>query len=227
EQWVDYAQKHLKSKVFVDIQIYKWISTSTINDGPYRLHDVFERSKLLNITYLAMFDSMIILLEPEKLLSNLIFKDKPLVTPLLRSTKGMYTSTFWLYDHTNDFDRYKKIYYREKLGCFQIRGGIKDFYFFNFQYSNVNETFLYNKQNHQQKQIAGIDEIARNYSIPMYVCNRDFYGYIPAQFPEANFDDTIVNDLYIYMLIEHQLNGPNQTYLKPIEKSHHISLVKL
>ncbi|CAF1191821.1 unnamed protein product, partial [Didymodactylos carnosus] len=70
-----------------------------------------------------------------------------------------------------------------------------------------------------------IDEIAKNYSIPMYVCNRELYGYITAQFSEANFDETIVYDLYIHMLHEHQLNGPNQTYLKLIEKSQHISSV--
>ncbi|CAF0898170.1 unnamed protein product [Didymodactylos carnosus] len=153
KEWFDYAQNHLKSKLFVDIQIHEWTSTPT-SDGPHRLQDVIERCKILNINYLAMFDSMIILLEPQKLLSSLILKDKPLIAPLLRSTKAMYTSTFWLYDSTNDLDQYQQIYDRVKLGCFKVNGGLKDFYFFNFQHSNVNQTFLH-KYDYKQNEVAG------------------------------------------------------------------------
>ena len=61
--------------------------------------------------------------------------------------------------------------------------------------------------------------IARENSIPTYVCNREIFGYIPVQIDEALADESIVHDHYIHMLIEHQLNGPSQTYLSPISRS--------
>jgi collagen beta-1,O-galactosyltransferase len=216
-EWV-LAMKNFDQSVFTKITIHEWTAKSK-DDQTNRLHDVMKRISELEITYLAMFDSMIILLEPSKLLSILISKDKPLMTPLLRSTKDMYTSTFYLNDQqSTGYYSYKQIYERKKLGCFLIDGGIKDFYFFNFQYLQIREIFLKNKF------IQSIDIIARENFIPSYVCNREIFGYIPAQYLEAFYDETIIHDLYIHTLIEHQLNGPSQTYLSPIQRTSLINI---
>jgi collagen beta-1,O-galactosyltransferase len=216
-EWVS-AMKKSDQTIFTTITIHEWTAKSK-TDQANHLNDVMKRISELEITYLAMFDSTIILLEPDKLFSILISKDKPLMTPLLRSTKDMYTSTFYLNNQqTSGFYDYKEIYERKKLGCFPINGGIKDFYFFNFQYSQIRHVFL-NKEHSQP-----IDVLVRENSIPSYVCNREIFGYIPAQFLEALYDESIIHDLYIYMLIEHQLNGPSQTYLSPIPRTSLINL---
>jgi len=72
--------------------------------------------------------------------------------------------------------------------------------------------------------ILAIDVIARQNSIPTYVCNREIFGYIPAQFLEALYDESIIRALYIHTLIEHQLNGPSQTYLSPIPRTSLINI---
>jgi collagen beta-1,O-galactosyltransferase len=216
-EWVS-AMKKSDQTIFTTITIHEWTAKSK-TDQANHLNDVMKRISELEITYLAMFDSTIILLEPDKLFSILISKDKPLMTPLLRSTKDMYTSTFYLNNQqTSGFYDYKEIYERKKLGCFLLNGGIKDFYFFNFQYSQIRHVFL-NKEHSQP-----IDVLVRENSIPSYVCNREIFGYIPAQFLEALYDESIIHDLYIYMLIEHQLNGPSQTYLSPIPRTSLINL---
>jgi collagen beta-1,O-galactosyltransferase len=58
----------------------------------------------------------------------------------------------------------------------------------------------------------------------MYVCNRELFGYVPAQFPESLYYESIVQDSYIHILLEHQLNGPEQTYLAPIPRTSLINL---
>ncbi|CAF0973808.1 unnamed protein product [Adineta ricciae] len=216
--WVSAMQTSSQS-VFASITVQEWTAKSK-TDQTNRLRDVTKRASELDVTYLAMFDSMIVLLEPGKLLSTLISKDKPLMTPLLRSTKDMYTSTFYLNDRQpTGYDNYKQIYERKKLGCFLVDGGIKDFYFFNFKYPQIRNVFLNNRSLDQPEQQYAIDVLARQNSIPTYVCNREVYGYIPAQFLEAMYDEDAIHDLYIHMLIEHQLNGPSQTYLPPIERT--------
>jgi collagen beta-1,O-galactosyltransferase len=216
-QWVS-AMKKSDQSIFTTITIHEWTAKFQ-DDRANRLPDVMKRTAELEITYLAMFDSMIILIEPSKLFSILISKDKPLMTPLLRSTKDMYTSTFYLNDQgSTGYYAYKQIYERKKLGCFVIDGGIKDFYFFNFQYPQIRDVFL--KYDHSQ----AIDVIARQNSIPSYVCNREIFGYIPAQYLEAFYDESLIHDLYIHMLIEHQLNGPSQTYLPAIPRTSLINL---
>ncbi|CAF1109982.1 unnamed protein product [Adineta steineri] len=222
-EWVS-AMKKSEQSIFTTITIHEWTAKST-TDQTNRLRDVMKRISELDITYLAMFDSMIILLEPEKLLSTLISKDKPLMTPLLRATKDMYTSTFYLNDQQmTGFDYYKQIYDRKKLGCFLIDGGIKDFYFFNFKYPQVRLIFLHDKIFEDTQQKYAIDVVARQNSIPTYVCNREIFGYIPAQFLEALYDESVIHDLYMHMLTEHQLNGPSQTYLPPITRTSLISI---
>ncbi|CAF1264541.1 unnamed protein product [Rotaria magnacalcarata] len=217
-EWVS-AMKRSDQSVFTTITIHEWTAQSK-DDRANRLSDAMKRSSVLDVTYLAMFDSMIILLEPEKILSILISKDKPLVTPLLRSTKNMYTSTFYLNDQeASGFDTYKKIYDRKRLGCFSINGGIKDFYFFNFNHPKIRNVFLINRNSKEIQQHYAIDVIARENSIPSYVCNREVFGYIPAQFSETLHDEAIIYDLYIHTLIEHQLNGPSQAYLPPISRT--------
>jgi len=142
-EWVS-AMKKSDQSIFTKITIHEWTAKSK-DDRANRLTDVMKRSSELEITYLAMFDSMIILLEPSKLFSILISKDKPLMTPLLRSTKDMYTSTFYLNDQQAiEYNTYLQIFERKKLGCFLINGGIQDFYFFNFQYLQIREVFLNN-----------------------------------------------------------------------------------
>jgi collagen beta-1,O-galactosyltransferase len=216
-QWVS-AMKKSDQSIFTTITIHEWTAKFQ-DDRANRLPDVMKRTAELEITYLAMFDSMIILIEPSKLFSILISKDKPLMTPLLRSTKDMYTSTFYLNDQgSTGYYAYKQIYERKKLGCFVIDGGIKDFYFFNFQYPQIRDVFL--KYDHSQ----AIDVIAKQNSIPSYVCNREIFGYIPAQYLEAFYDESLIHDLYIHMLIEHQLNGPSQTYLPAIPRTSLINL---
>ena len=211
-QWVSGMRKS-DSRVFGSITIDEWTAQSA-DDHANRLSRVMTRVRDLDITYLIMFDSMIILLEPENLLSILISKDKPLMAPLLRSTKEMYTSTFYLNDQqSSGYYAYRQIYERKRLGCFVLNGGIKDFYVFNFQYPQIRQVFLDVKQN------QAIDVIARDYSIPTYICNREIFGYIPAQFLEAFYDETIIRDLYFHMLTEHQLNGPSQTYLPAIPRT--------
>jgi hypothetical protein len=149
-EWVS-AMKISNQTVFTTIIIYEWTAQSK-DDQANRLRDVMKRTSELEITYLAMFDSMIILLEPEKLFSILISKDKPLMTPLLRSTKDIYTSTFYLNDQqATGYKNFKQIYERKKLGCFIIDGGIKDFYFFNFNYPQLHHAFL-NKGNFEESQ---------------------------------------------------------------------------
>ena len=139
--WVE-AMTRSSQSTFAGISIQEWTAKSA-DDRANRLRDVMKRSVELQVNYLAMFDSMIILLEPEKLLSTLVSKDKPLMTPLLRSTKDMYTSTFFLNDQqSTGYYAYRQIYERKKLGCFLINGGIKDFYFFNFQYPQIRKVFL-------------------------------------------------------------------------------------
>ncbi|CAF2818058.1 unnamed protein product [Rotaria sp. Silwood2] len=222
-EWVS-AMKKSDQSIFTTITIHEW-TAQTKNDQANRLHDVMKRSSELEITYLAMLDSMIILLEPEKILSTLISKDKPLMTPLLRSTKDMYTSTFYLNDQqTTDFHAYKQIYERKKLGCFLINGGIKDFYFFNFNYPQIRDVFLTNKNYKTIQPQSAIDVIARENSLPSYICNREVFGYIPTQFPEALHDETIIQVFYIHMLLEHQLNGPSQAYLLPIPRTSLINI---
>ncbi|CAF0888501.1 unnamed protein product [Rotaria sordida] len=222
-EWV-LAMKKSDQTIFTTITIHEWTS-QTNNDRVNRLYDVMKRSSELEITYLVMFDSMIILLEPEKILSILISKDKPLMTPLLRSTKDMYTSTFYLNDQqTPDFYAYRQIYERKKLGCFLINGGIKDFYFFNFNYPQIRNVFLTNENYEKFQPESTIDVIARENSIPSYVCNREEFGYIPAQFLEALNDESIIHDFYIHLLVEHQLNGPSQTYLSPIPRTSLINI---
>jgi len=216
-EWVS-AMKKLDQTTYTTIKIHDWTAKSK-DDQANRLNEAMKRASELEITYLAMFDSTIIFLEPEKLFSILISKDKPLMTPLLRSTKDMYTSTFYLNDQqSSGYYAYKEIFERKKLGCFLINGGIKDFYFFNFQYSQIRQVFR-NKEHYQ-----AIDVIARENSVPSYVCNREIFGYIPAQFLEALYDESIIQDLYMHMLIEHQLNGPSQTYLPPISRTSLINL---
>lgn len=211
-EWIS-AIKNSDQSVFTSIKIHEWTAKFQ-GDRANRLNDVMKRVSELEITYLAMFDSMIILLEPSKLFSILISKDKPLMAPLLQSTKDMYTSTFYLNgQESTGYYVYKQIYHRKKLGCFLINGGIKDFYFFNFQYPKVRTTFL--RLQHSQS----IDVIARDNSIPTYVCNRENFGYIPAQYLESVYNEPVIHDLYIHTLIEHQLNGPSQTYLPPIPRS--------
>ena len=211
-QWVTGMQKS-NQKVYTSITIQEWTAQSQ-TDRANRLTEVMQRVRELDVTYLAMFDSMIIFLEPENLLSILISKDKPLMTPLLRATKDMYTSTFYMNDPQNsDYYAYRQIYERKKVGCFHINGGIKDFYFFNFQYPQIRRVFL------EREQSQAIDFIAREYAIPSYVCNREIFGYIPAQFLEALHDESLIQDLYFHMLIEHQLNGPSQTYLPAIRRT--------
>ena len=58
----------------------------------------------------------------------------------------------------------------------------------------------------------------------MYVCNREVFGYIPTQFMETLYDESAIRDLYLHMLIEHQLNGPAQTFLPPIPRTALIAL---
>lgn len=211
-QWVS-AMRQSNRNVFESVTIDEWTAQSN-TDRANRLSRTMTRVRDLDINYLIMFDSMIILLEPEHLLSILISKDKPLMTPLLRSTKEMFTSTFYLNDQRNSgYYAYRQIYERKRLGCFIINGGIKDFYVLNFQYPQIREVFL--DKEHEQT----IDVIARDYSIPTYVCNREVFGYIPAQFYEALYDEIIIRDLYFHMLIEHQLNGPSQTYLPAIPRT--------
>ncbi|CAF0983297.1 unnamed protein product [Rotaria sp. Silwood1] len=222
-EWVS-AMKKSDQSIFTTIIIHEW-TAKTQNDQANRLNDVMKRSFELEITYLAMFDSMIILLEPEKILSILISKDKPLMTPLLRSTKDMFTSTFYLNDQQiSGFHDYKQIYERKKLGCFLINGGIKDFYFFNFNYPQIRDVFLTNKNYEKIQPQTAIDVIARENSIPSYVCNREVFGYIPVQFLETSYDETIIKEFYIHMLIEHQLNGLSQTYLPPIPRTSLINI---
>jgi len=212
EQWVS-TLKTSNQQVYTKITLHHW-TNQTEQDQADRLNSVISRVSDLDITYLAMFDSMIILFEPEKLFSILISKDKPLMTPLLRSTKGMYTSTFYLNNQqSTGYEAYQQIYDRKKLGCFLINGGIKDFYFFNFQYSQIRNVFL------KTHTTQSIDLIARQNSLPTYVCNREQFGYIPVQYLEAVYDEKLIEELYIHMLIEHQLNGPSQTYLSPIRRS--------
>ena len=50
------------------------------------------------------------------------------------------------------------------------------------------------------------------------------FGYIPAQFAETLYDETIIHELYVHLLIEHQLNGAQQTYLAPIAPTSLIDL---
>ncbi|UJR20681.1 hypothetical protein I4U23_023802 [Adineta vaga] len=217
-EWVSAMKKSTQS-IFASITIHEWTAKSK-DDQSNRLRDVMKRTSELDVTYVAMFDSMIILFEPEKLLSRLISKDKPLMAPLLRSTKDMYTSTFYLNDQQpSGYNNYKQIYERKKLGCFLVDGGIKDFYFFNFNYPQIRNVFLNNQTFDEPQQQYAIDLLARQSSIPTYVCNRELYGYIPAQFLEALYDEAAIHDLYIHMIIEHQLNGPLQTYLPPIERT--------
>ena len=147
-KWI-LAMKNTNQSIFTTITVHEWTAKSK-DDRVNRLHNVMIRTLELQITYVAMFDSMIILLEPEKILSILISKDKPLMTPLLHSTKDMLTSTFYLNDQeTNEYYDYKQIYERKKLGCFLINGGIKDFYFYNFNYSQMRQVFLTNINNLQ------------------------------------------------------------------------------
>jgi hypothetical protein len=149
-EWVS-AMKKSDQSTFTTITLHEWTGKST-DDRANRLHNVMKRTAELKLTYVTMFDSMIVLLEPEKLLSILVSKDKPLMTPLLRSTKDMYTSTFYLNDQQTGYYAYKQIYERKKLGCFLIDGGIKDFYFFNFQYPQIRNVFLnYNYEESQQQ----------------------------------------------------------------------------
>lgn len=56
------------------------------------------------------------------------------------------------------------------------------------------------------------------------MCNREVFGYIPAQFLEALYDEAVIHDLYIHMLLEHQLNGPSQTFLPPIARTSLITI---
>ena len=211
-EWVS-AMKKSGQQIYTAITIVEW-TAKTKDDRANRLNEVMQRTSALDITYLAMFDSMIILLEPEKLFSILISKDKPLMTPLLRATKEIYTSTFYLNDQkASGYYAYEQIYDRKKLGCFLLNGGIKDFYFFNFQYAQIRQVFL------NQEHFQGIDVIARDNAIPSYVCNREIFGYISAQYLEAFYDETLIRDLYMHILIEHQLNGPAQTYLPAIPRT--------
>jgi hypothetical protein len=141
DEWVTAMETNTPS-TFTKITVHQW-SAKSVDDRARRLDSVMKRSVELDVTYLAMFDSMIILLEPDKLLSILISKDKPLMTPLLRSTKDMFTSTFYLNDQkSSGYHAYLQIYDGKQLGCFLIDGGIKDFYFFNFHYQQVRERFL-------------------------------------------------------------------------------------
>lgn len=217
EQWVS-AMKKSNQQIYTDITVHHW-TNKTEQDQADRLNEVIKRVSNLDITYLAMFDSMIILFEPEKLLPILISKDKPLMTPLLRSTKDMYTSTFYLNNQqSSGYYAYQEIYDRKKLGCFLINGGIKDFYFFNFQYPQLRNVFL------KSQTTQSIDLIARQNSLPTYVCNRELFGYLPVEYLQSIHDENLTKEFYIHMLIEHQLNGPSQTYLSPIGRS---SLIEL
>lgn len=156
KEWVS-AMKTSDQPTFSTITIHEWVSKSK-DDRANRLFDVMKRSFELDVTYLVMFDSMIVLLEPEKILLQVISKDKPLMTPLLRSTKNVYTSTFYLNgQESSHFYAYETIYDRKKLGCFIINGGIKDFYVFNFNYPQVREAFLTNRNSKEIQQQNGID----------------------------------------------------------------------
>ncbi|CAF4413566.1 unnamed protein product, partial [Adineta steineri] len=101
---------------------------------------------------------------------------------------------------------------------------IKYFYFFNFKYPQVRLIFLHDKIFEDTQQKYAIDVVARQNFIPTYVCNREIFGYIPAQFLEALYDESVIHDLYMHMLTEHQLNGPSQTYLPPITRTSLISI---
>ena len=182
-QWIDAMPR----RNFVSIEIVE-----TKN----RFDSSIERSRNFNVTFLSMFDSMMILLNTEKLLSTLISKDKPLMSPLLRSTRNYFTSTFYLRDE--NFRVFNEIYSREKLGCFLLDGGIKDFYFLNLIKSKF-DSF---------------------YDVPNYVCNRENFGYLTAQIDD---DESKIEEIYTNTLIEHQLNGPSQTYLPSIRRSSLIS----
>ena len=158
-EWASAMEKSGQS-TFTKITIHAWAAKST-DDRANRVRDVLQRVSELDITYLAMFDSMIILLEPEKVLSTLVSKDKPLMAPLLSASKGMFTSTFYLNDQdASGYVTYKQIYERKKLGCFLIDGGIKDFYFFNFQYPQVRTAFLKEPVTDDSQQEYGTSFIA-------------------------------------------------------------------
>lgn len=188
KDWVE-AMTRSSQSTFSSITIQEWTATSP-DDRANRLRDVMKRSLDLNVNYLAMFDSMIILLEPEKLLSALVSKDKPLMTPLLRSTKDMYTSTFFLNDQqSSGYSDYRQIYERKKLGCFLINGGIKDFYFFNFQYPQIRQIFLNNFNFDESKQQYGKSVISAHSSSFIrfarfrnrYSCSTEFHSDVCLQ----------------------------------------------
>lgn len=217
-EWVE-AMKKSSNNPFKEITIIEWSSKHS-EDRADRSRYVMKRCLELSVDYLAMLDSMLILVEPETILSTLMSKDKPLMAPLLRSTKSLYTSTFYLNEQNeNMYVIYQQIYDRTKLGCFLINGGIKDFYFVNFQYPSVREIFLKDFVSDENRPISTIDIIARQHSIPMYVCNRENFGYIPAQYVDDSYDEDLIREYYIHMIIEHQLNGPKQNYLPPIGRS--------
>jgi collagen beta-1,O-galactosyltransferase len=66
---------------------------------------------------------------------------------------------------------------------------------------------------------SGIDILAKQHGIATYVCNRETFGYIPVQFHEALYDEVIIHEFYVHMLIEHQLTGPSQAYRAPIPRT--------
>lgn len=162
-EWVE-AMKKSSNNPFKEITIIEWSSKHS-EDRADRSRYVMKRCLELSVDYLAMLDSMLILVEPETILSTLISKDKPLMAPLLRSTKSLYTSTFYLNEQNeNMYVIYQQIYDRTKLGCFLINGGIKDFYFVNFQYPSVREIFLKDFVSDENRPISSKKKLSTEFS---------------------------------------------------------------
>lgn len=155
--------------------------------------------------YILFLNGDTILTNPNTL-EILINKQKSIVAPMLTSSETRH-STFRI----NDEKSYNLIYDRNEIGCFKVNQ-VKEIFLINLKNSKFFQ-FL-ESQNHLNDD-EHFSFLAENYKIPMYVCNRDQYGYIP---------DSIVDkkDAFLHLRTEYLLKGPNKTYNEPLKTSEHL-----
>lgn len=104
------------------------------------------------------------------------------------------------------------IYDRKKIGCFRV-SGLKESFLIDLKSLKLDKDLETNFETLSDDE--EISELAKKINLPMFVCNRDEYGYLPDSIKDKN-------QAFIHLRIEHLLKGPNKTYNTPLKVSKNI-----
>ncbi|KAI0985404.1 hypothetical protein GJ496_003935 [Pomphorhynchus laevis] len=229
-KWSPQLVQSLSSKFIGQYNLVN-IFTSDISDN-VKQGVFFEKRPTMN---LETYDFVFALSTDHLIVNNnsihiLLDKNKLIVSPMVNLPAGISSlsngspSLFVIPAHQKVTS--EQIEKREILGCFiisEISGlpALLDMRNLRLNLQNFDELYNLDLLDH-------LNSVLYQSNIDRHICNREFYGYQTVEPLRYGWDGSILSDdeflelksqVVEHILLEHQLSGPNKTYVDPILKS--------